>query len=187
MTMKSFTDIQLPDMTDAYRQVQEKAKKLDPVGKEDGDVDNDGDKDIVGVAEGSNTVYWFENNCDGNDPLIFDLDGDHLPGVSDADFPSMISLIQDQAWSFWNDFLEPEFNLKREFAQFTFSGHRGFHIHVRDPSLMGLDSNARREIVSYIRGEGLEVNTILSGNASGWRDRIDIGTQSVLDLSLIHI
>ena len=45
MTMKSFTDIQLPDMTDAYRQVQEKAKKLDPVGKEDGDVDNDGDKD----------------------------------------------------------------------------------------------------------------------------------------------
>lgn len=27
MTMKSFTDIQLPDMTDAYRQVQEKAKK----------------------------------------------------------------------------------------------------------------------------------------------------------------
>ena len=27
MTMKSFTDLQLPDMTDAYRQVQEKAKK----------------------------------------------------------------------------------------------------------------------------------------------------------------
>jgi len=113
--------------------------------------------------------------------LIFDLDGDHLPGVSDADFPSMISLIQEQAWSLWNDFLEPEFNMKREFAQFTFSGHRGFHIHVRDPSLMGLDSNARREIVSYIRGEGLEVNTILSGGSSGWRDRIEIGTQSVLD------
>ena len=113
--------------------------------------------------------------------LIFDLDGDHLPGVSDADFPSMISLIQEQAWSLWNDFLEPEFNMKREFAQFTFSGHRGFHIHVRDPSLMGLDSNARREIVSYIRGEGLEVNTILSGDSSGWRDRIKIGKQTVLD------
>ncbi len=113
--------------------------------------------------------------------LIFDLDGDHLPGVSDADFPSMISLIQEQAWSLWNDFLEPEFNMKREFAQFTFSGHRGFHIHVRDPSLMGLDSNARREIVSYIRGEGLEVNAILSGQKSGWRDRIEVGTQSVLD------
>ena len=35
----------LPDMSAAYQAVQEKAKKLDPVGKEDGDVDNDGDKD----------------------------------------------------------------------------------------------------------------------------------------------
>ena len=113
--------------------------------------------------------------------LIFDLDGDHLPGVSDADFPSMIELIQEQAWSLWNDFLEPEFDMKREFAQFTFSGHRGFHIHVRDPNLMGLDSNARREIVSYIRGEGLEVNTILNGPDSGWRNRIEIGTQSVVE------
>ena len=36
----------LPDMSDAYAEIQEKAKKkLDAVGKEDGDVDNDGDKD----------------------------------------------------------------------------------------------------------------------------------------------
>ncbi len=33
--------------------------------------------------------------------LIFDLDGDHLPGVSDRDFPSMLELIQEQAWSLW--------------------------------------------------------------------------------------
>ena len=112
--------------------------------------------------------------------LIFDLDGDHLPGVSDADFPTMINLIQEQAWSLWNDFLEPEFGMQKQFAQFTFSGHRGFHIHVRDPLMMGLDSNARREIVSYIRGEGLEVGAILAGGNSGWRDRMDIGMQSVL-------
>ncbi len=38
----------LPDMSDALKKVQqfdEKKHKLDPVGKEDGDVDNDGDKD----------------------------------------------------------------------------------------------------------------------------------------------
>lgn len=34
----------LPDMSEALRQVYEK-KKLDPVGKEDGDIDNDGDRD----------------------------------------------------------------------------------------------------------------------------------------------
>ena len=37
---------ELPDMSDALKQVQMyEKKKLDPVGKEDGDVDNDGDKD----------------------------------------------------------------------------------------------------------------------------------------------
>ena len=39
-------DDKLPDMSAAYAEIQEKMKKkLDPVGKEDGDVDNDGDKD----------------------------------------------------------------------------------------------------------------------------------------------
>ena len=63
--------------------------------------------------------------------LIFDLDGDHLPGVSDNDFPAMIEVIQGQAWRLWNEFLEPEFGFKQKYAQFTFSGHRGFHIHLR--------------------------------------------------------
>ena len=37
----------LPDMSDALKKVQQfdEKKKLDAVGKEDGDVDNDGDKD----------------------------------------------------------------------------------------------------------------------------------------------
>ena len=39
-------DDKLPDMSSAYAEIQEKMKKkLDAVGKEDGDIDNDGDKD----------------------------------------------------------------------------------------------------------------------------------------------
>ena len=38
--------------------------------------------------------------------LIFDLDGDHLPGVSDNDFPAMIDVIQGKpggyGTNFWN-------------------------------------------------------------------------------------
>ena len=74
--------------------------------------------------------------------LIFDLDGDHLPGVSDNDFPGMMEKIQEQAWSLWDDFLRPEFGFKEEYVQTSFSGHRGFHIHVRDPAYLHLDSNA---------------------------------------------
>ena len=113
--------------------------------------------------------------------LIFDLDGDHLHGVSPTDFPNLISAIQEQTWSLWNDFLEPEFGFKLEYAQFTFSGHRGFHIHLRDPSLFHLDSNARREIVTYIRGVGLEVSATQSED-SGWSKRLDEGVERISKL-----
>ena len=38
---------ELPDMSDALKKVQQfdEKKKLDPVGQEDADVDNDGDSD----------------------------------------------------------------------------------------------------------------------------------------------
>ncbi|MDB3871096.1 hypothetical protein N9318_02150 [Euryarchaeota archaeon] len=111
--------------------------------------------------------------------LIFDLDGDHLPGVSDNDFPTMISKIQEQAWTLWSEFLEPEFGFKEKYVQTSFSGHRGFHIHVRDPSLLHIDSNARRQLVNHIRGEGISVQTTLSGPNSGWQDRIKHGMSSV--------
>ena len=81
----------------------------------------------------------------------------------------------------WNDFLEPEFGFKREYAQFTFSGHRGFHIHLRDPSLFHLDSNARREIVTYIRGVGLEVSSTKAFD-SGWSRRLDEGVERISEI-----
>ena len=112
--------------------------------------------------------------------LIFDLDGDHLPGVSDKDFPSMLELIQEQAWNLWSDFLKPEFGFKEEYVQTSFSGHRGFHIHVRDPNLFHLDSNARRELVNHIRGEGIDVQTTLSGANSRWKNRVERGISTVI-------
>ena len=117
--------------------------------------------------------------------LIFDLDGDHLPGVTDKDFPAMINVIQEQAWSLWNDFLEPDFGFKQEYLQVTFSGHRGFHLHYRDPKYFHLDSESRRELVSHIRGEGVEVSDLLNRsampNASGWAKRVAKGVTSVVD------
>lgn len=116
--------------------------------------------------------------------LIFDLDGDHLPGVTDRDFPGMLAVIQEQAWSLWNDFLEPEFGFSEEHLQVTFSGHRGFHLHYRDPRLFHLDSEARRELVSHIRGEGVDVQGGLARyhdhEAKGWTQRIRQGMDSMI-------
>ena len=121
-----------------------------------------------------------EKQLQGAD-LIFDLDGDHLPGVTDGDFPSMIHVIQEQAFQLWNDFLQPEFGFKEENLQITFSGHRGFHLHYRSPDIWGLDSQARREIVSHIKGEGVDVQVLLKGPDCAWKRRITSGVDSVLN------
>jgi len=122
--------------------------------------------------------------------LIFDLDGDHLPGVTDKDFPGMLQVIQEQAWTLWNDFLEPEFGFNEEYLQVTFSGHRGFHLHYRDPRLFHLDSEARRELVSHIRGEGVDVQGGLARyhdtDARGWTERIRSGMDDMI-VKLRHI
>lgn len=138
------------------------------------------------------TAYWNKPNetkmvdkeWRGAD-LIFDLDGDHLPGITDNDFPSMIDIIQEQAWSLWNDFLEPEFGFSEEYLQVTFSGHRGFHLHYRDPSFHHIDSEARREIVSHIRGEGVDVAGGLSRfsnqDSKGWTNRLKNGMSELIN------
>ncbi len=137
------------------------------------------------------TAYWerpFElkmadKNWYGAD-LIFDLDGDHLPGVTDRDFPGMLEVIQEQAWTLWNDYLQPEFGFEEKYLQVTFSGHRGFHLHYRNPKLFQLGSEARREMVSHIRGEGVDVKGGLArfhdSSSSGWSNRIRDGMESMV-------
>ena len=61
--------------------------------------------------------------------LIFDLDGDHLPGVTDKDFPAMIGVIQEQA-DVVERIVEPDFGFKRPPTGYI-SGHRGF-IYITD-------------------------------------------------------
>ena len=71
----------------------------------------------------------------------------------------------------------------------TFSGHRGYHLHYRDPDLAHLDSEARRELVAHIRGEGIDVAFALERwqdyDVGGWTDRLRQGmnlTMERLDL-----
>ncbi|MCK5390474.1 MAG: hypothetical protein KAJ36_08280, partial [Candidatus Thorarchaeota archaeon] len=66
--------------------------------------------------------------------------------------------------------------------QLNYSGHRGYHIRVRDPKVYTLDSNARIEIVHYVMGSGFRgskaiisqrgTNTIPSRDIPGWSGKI---------------
>jgi DNA primase small subunit len=90
-----------------------------------------------------------------NSDLVFDLDADHLPSVSlgEDSYAEMLAKCKD-ALRRLLDFLEKDFGF--EDLTVVFSGGRGYHVHVRNERIRGLERDARREIVDYVRGIGLE-------------------------------
>lgn len=54
------------------------------------------------------------------------------------------------------EFLNLDFGLTDREISIYFSGHRGYHVHVESEEFKTLDQDARREIVDYITGLGVE-------------------------------
>ncbi len=83
------------------------------------------------------------------------------------------------------DFLIPDFGLSKSEIGICFSGHRGYHIHVESEVVKELNSQARREIIDYIKGGGIDPELhglqeigrkkVITGpdtNDKGWGGRI---------------
>ncbi|GAB3417974.1 DNA primase small subunit PriS [Haloparvum alkalitolerans] len=104
--------------------------------------------------------------------LVFDLDADHLPGVDPAEttYAEMLAACKD-ALGRLLEFLEDDFAF--EDLEIVFSGGRGYHVHVRDPEVLDLDSDARREIVDYVRAIDLDTeNLVHTVSADGTTRRV---------------
>jgi DNA primase small subunit len=92
------------------------------------------------------------------------------------------------------DVLIEDFGFSSEVLTVAFSGHRGYHVHVESEAVRGLDSLARKEIVDYVMGTGLEaefhglgksaaLDRMVAGpdlNDRGWRGRVAKGTYDFL-------
>jgi len=87
------------------------------------------------------------------------------------------------------DMLTQDFGFRENEIRTFFSGHRGYHIHVESESIKTLDSTARKEIVDYVSGLGLETALYgldernlknLTVNDSGWRRRIAKGMHNFI-------
>ncbi len=88
--------------------------------------------------------------------LIFDLDADHLP-QKPRSYAEMLSNVKAETLKLL-DFLLDDFGFSENNLNIVFSGGRGYHIHVRDPKVLELESAERREIVDYVSGTGLSVD-----------------------------
>lgn len=54
------------------------------------------------------------------------------------------------------DFLTKDFGIPEQEMHIFFSGHRGYHLHVRTEEVRKLDESQRKEIVDYVMGLGLD-------------------------------
>ena len=98
--------------------------------------------------------------------LIFDLDADHLPEMEEVKkgkitFSRLMDYIREQTYRLVSDVLLGDFGLDEKDMLITFSGGRGYHVHVRTPSVLSLPSGARRELSDYMTGKGLNLDNIL--------------------------
>jgi DNA primase small subunit len=97
--------------------------------------------------------------------LIFDLDADHLPSADpDDSYAEMLAKCKDALFRLL-DFLEDDFAF--EDLTVVFSGGRGYHVHVRDEGIQHLERDARREVVDYVRGIGLDPDSLIRTEMRG--------------------
>lgn len=99
--------------------------------------------------------------------LIFDLDADHLEGVRpDDSYREMLAECK-QALLRLLEFIDDDFGFQD--VEVAFSGGRGYHVHVYDDRVQQLESQARREIVDYVRGIGFQPELAFSGETAAGR------------------
>lgn len=122
--------------------------------------------------------------------LVFDLDADHLEGADKMSYAEMLEAVKHKFLLLVDDFLFGEFGFAERDVQLVFSGSRGYHAHVRDPSVHELGSPSRREIVDYVTGKvdsdsfvsdttvavttgrAMKSPSIPSVKAGGWKGRL---------------
>ncbi|MUV59697.1 DNA primase small subunit PriS [Halobacterium sp. CBA1126] len=113
----------------------------------------------AGFYETPGASTMEQKHWQGSD-LVFDLDADHLPSVTlgEDTYAQMLAKCKDALYRLL-DFLERDFGF--EDLTVTFSGGRGYHVHVRDEGVHDLEREQRREIVDYVRGNELDLESLV--------------------------
>ncbi len=110
--------------------------------------------------------------------LIFDLDADHISTVKKLSYEETLNLIRQHTIRLIEKFLLGDMGFLEDEIRIFFSGGRGYHVHVLSDRVYSMTSDSRREIASYIKGEGLnledfvQVNRTIPSNHGGWAQEV---------------
>jgi len=136
--------------------------------------------------------------------LVFDLDADHIHGAEKMTYAEMLSAVKVEFIKLIDDFLLQDFGFREEDVTIVFSGGRGYHAHIRAPKVLSLDRYQRMQIVDYITGKDLDVQSLFpkevvavkgsgifqkpvynlslpSRDSKGWKGKIRRGIMDLLE------
>jgi len=102
--------------------------------------------------------------------LIFDLDADHIPTAKPMSYAGLLEAVRVRIIRLYDEFLRKDFGFEEGKMRLVFSGGRGYHIHVVDERVWSLGSHERREIVDWITGKGLAVDSMFRESAFDSRE-----------------
>jgi len=102
--------------------------------------------------------------------LIFDLDADHIRGAEGLSYEDMLKLVKREAMALLDRFIFGELGYDEKYVVISFSGGRGYHIHVRDPRVRRLGSHERGEIIDFVTGTDLDLESVFPSTASMKKD-----------------
>jgi len=97
--------------------------------------------------------------------LVFDLDADHIKGAEEMTYPQMLAAVKMEFIKLIDDYLVTDFGFDVDGIEIVFSGGRGYHIHIRDPKVLGLSASERRGVVDYITGTDIEWDSVFKRKA----------------------
>jgi DNA primase small subunit len=103
--------------------------------------------------------FWICNNCkeSGMAPIPKKCPICKSDKINEIDWfcDKCLTLAKNEAIKLI-EILEIDFGIQSKNINVFFSGHRGYHIHIDSEYVRKLDQNARREIVDYLIGEGID-------------------------------
>jgi len=102
--------------------------------------------------------------------LIFDLDADHIRGAEGLSYEDMLGLVKKEAMALVDRYIFGEFGFDESYVHISFSGGRGYHVHVRDPRLRRLGSHERGEIIDFVTGTDLDLESVFPSTATMKKD-----------------
>ncbi|MEM4056373.1 MAG: DNA primase catalytic subunit PriS [Thermoplasmatales archaeon] len=126
-----------------------------------------------------NPAASMENKIWTGADLIFDIDGDHIPGSEGMGYGEMLATVKLEVNKLLN-LLTDDLGVEEKYLEVVFSGSRGYHVHIYS-IFEGLESQERRELVDYISGRCVAETGYLFPKTK-WAERVSSITSSLLDL-----